>query len=48
MVYRDELWDWLNGKDKPSQAEIRSRRLVQAANAANGMRIEVTCIITSR
>ena len=48
MVYRDELWDWITSRPKPTEAEIRAKRLVQAASAANGMRIEVTSIITSR
>ena len=48
MVYRDELWDWITNRPKPTESEIRAKRLVQAASAANGMRIEVTSIITSR
>ena len=48
MVYRDELWDWITSRPKPTQSEIEAKRLVQAASAANGMRIEVTSIITSR
>ena len=48
MVYRDEFWDWVMGKPEPTEAEIRSKRLIQAASAASGMRIEVTSIITSR
>ena len=48
MVYRDELWDWITSRPKPTESEIRAKRLVQAASAANGMRIEVTSIITSR
>ena len=48
MVYRDELWDWISSKPEPTEAELRTKRLVQAASAANGMRIEVTSIITSR
>ena len=48
MVYRDEFWDWIIGKSEPTESEIKSKRLVQAASAANGMRVEVTSIITSR
>ena len=48
MVYRDELWDWISGRPHLSEAEVKSKRVVQAASAANGMRIEVTSIITSR
>ena len=48
MVYRDQLWDWATGKPEPTEAEVKRMRLVQAASAANGMRIEVTAIITSR
>ena len=48
MVYRDQLWDWAIGKPEPTEAEVKRIRLVQAASAANGMRIEVTAIITSR
>ena len=48
MVYRDDLWDWITGKTEPTEAEIKTKRLVQAASAANGMRVEVTSIITSR
>ena len=48
MVYRDEFWDWATGKTEPTEAEIKTKRLVQAASAANGMRVEVTSIITSR
>ena len=48
MVYRDEFWDWFTGKTEPTEAEIKMKRLVQAASAANGMRVEVTSIISSR
>ena len=48
MVYRDEFWDWITSKPEPTEAEIKTKRLVQAASAANGMRVEVTSIITSR
>ncbi len=48
MVYRDELWDWITGKPEATESEIKAKRLVQAASAAAGMRIEVTSIITSR
>ena len=48
MVYRDELWDWFTGKPEPTESEIKAKRLVQAASAAAGMRVEVTSIITSR
>ena len=48
MVYRDEFWDWITGKSEPSESKIKRRRLVQAASTANGMRIEVQSIITSR
>ena len=48
MVYRDELWDWITSKPKPTESEIKAKRLLQAASAANGMRVEVTSIITSR
>ena len=48
MVYRDEFWDWITGKVEPTESEIKTKRLVQAASAANGMRVEVTSIITSR
>ncbi len=48
MVYRDELWDWITSKPEPTEAELRAKRLVQAANTAMGMRMEVTSIITSR
>ena len=48
MVYRDELWDWFTSKPDPTESEIKAKRLVQAASAAAGMRVEVTCIITSR
>ena len=48
MVYRDELWDWATSKPKLTKSEFETRRLVQAASAASGMRVEVTSIITSR
>ena len=48
MVYRDEVWDWFTGKPEPNESEIKAKRLVQAASAAAGMRVEVTSIITSR
>ena len=48
MVYRDDLWDWITGKSEPTESEIKTKRLVQAASAATGMRIEVQSIITSR
>ena len=48
MVYRDELWDWATGKSEPTESEIKTKRLIQAASAASGMRIEVQSIITSR
>ena len=48
MVYRDELWDWIISRPEPDEAKLRTKRLVQSANAANGMRIEVTSIITTR
>ena len=48
MVYRDEFWDWITGKTEPTESEIKTKRLVQAASAATGMRVEVTSIITSR
>ena len=48
MVYRDELWDWFTGRSKPTEAEMKHKRLFQIIGAANSMRIEVTCIITSR
>ena len=48
MVHRDEFWDWLTGKPALTEAEIRAKRLVQAASAANGMRIEVTAVIVCR
>ena len=48
MVYRDELWDWLTGRPEPTESETKAKRLVQAASAAAGMRVEVTSIITSR
>ena len=48
MVYRDEFWDWITGKTEPTESEIKTKRLVQAASTANGMRVEVTSIITSR
>ena len=48
MVYRDELWDWLTGVEKPTGAKLKWKRLVQAASAACGMRSEVTSIVTSR
>ena len=48
MVYRDDLWDWITGKPEPTESEIKTKRLVQAASTANGMRIEVQSIITSR
>ena len=48
MVYRDELWDWITGKSEPTEAEIKTKRLIQAASTASGMRVEVTSIITSR
>ena len=48
IVYRDDFWDWITGKAEPTESEIKTKRLVQAASAANGMRVEVTCIITSR
>ena len=48
MVYRDELWDSITGRREPTEAEIKAKRLIQAASAANGMRIEVTSIIASR
>ena len=48
MVYRDELLDSITGRREPTEAEIKAKRLIQAASAANGMRIEVTSIIASR
>ena len=48
MVYRDEFWDWVTGKTGPTESEIKTKRLVQAASTANGMRVEVQSIITSR
>ena len=48
MVYRDEFWDWITGRPEPTESEIKVKRLVQAASAASGMRIEVSSIITSR
>ena len=48
MVYRDEFWDWITGRPEPTESEIKSKRLVQAASAASGMRIEGSSIITSR
>ena len=48
MVDRDELWDWITSRPEPTEAEIKCKRLVQAASAATGMRIEVTSIIISR
>ena len=48
MVYRDEFWDWFTGKADPTESEIKTKRLVQAASTANGMRVEVQSIITSR
>ena len=48
MVYRDEFWDWATGKAEPTESEIKTKRLVQAASTANGMRVEVQSIITSR
>ena len=48
MVYRDEFWDWVTGKTEPTEAEIKVKRLVQAASTANAMRVEVVSIITCR
>ena len=48
MVYRDEIWDWFSGRPEATESEIKAKRLVQAASAASGMRVEVTSIITSR
>ena len=48
MVYRDDFWDWVCERPKPTEAEIRAKRLVQAASTATGMRIEVTSIISCR
>ena len=48
MVYRDEVWEWVTSKPKPTESEIKAKRLIQAASAASGMRVEVTSIITSR
>ena len=48
MVYRDKFWDRITGNTEPTEAEIETKRLVQSASTANGMRTEVTCIITSR
>ena len=48
MVYRDELWDWITGKLASTESEIKTKRLVQSASTATGMRIEVQSIITSR
>ena len=48
MVYRDEFWDWITGSQVPTESEIKTKRLVQAASAATGMRVEVQSIITSR
>ena len=48
MVYRDELWDWVTGRPKPTEAKLKGKKLIQAASAACGMRVEVTSIITSR
>ena len=48
MAARDDLWDWFTGAEKPTGARLAWRRLVQAASAANSMRVEVTSIIVSR
>ena len=48
MVYRDEFYNWIAGRSEQTESEIKVERLVQAASAANGMRVEVTSIITSR
>ena len=48
MVHRDEFWDWITGRPESTESDVKARRLVQAASAATGMRIEVTSIITSR
>ena len=48
MVYRDKFWDWITSKAEPTESETKTKRLVQAASAASGMRVEVTSIITSR
>ena len=48
MVYRDDLCDWITGKSDSNESDIKTKRMVQAASAANGMRVEVQSIITSR
>ncbi len=48
VVYRDEFWNWVTGRPKSTEAEIRARRLVQTACVATSMRIEVTSIMTCR
>ena len=48
MVYRDQVWDRLMGRPALDRSEIKAKRLVQAAGAANAMRIEVSSIITTR
>ena len=48
MVIRDHLWEWLSGQEEPVGAELRWKKLIQAASSANGMRCEVTSIMTSR
>ena len=48
MVYRDQFWDWVTGQAEPTAAELSWIRLVQAASAASGMRIEITSIIACR
>ena len=49
MVYRDQLWDWVIGSSaEETESDLKCKRLVQAASAASGMRVEITCIIMSR
>ncbi len=48
MDARDSFFEWLTGEDSPTGAQLKYKRLTQAASAACGMRCEVTSIITSR
>ena len=48
MATRDKLWDWFVDNEEPTGARLAWRQCVQAASAANAMRVEITSIIVSR
>ena len=48
MADRDDLWEWVTGSPKLTESETEIKLLIQAASSANGMRIEVTSILSSR